>query len=297
MAEKIEFRKLREFGEIIGDTFLFLRQNFKPLMKAFIYLCGIFMLGGILTSIMAQIEMGGMQQNFRNSSNFSDGTVWAKISKFAIQYLLMIVLMILSYTSIYVTVLSYISLYIQKGNVAPSMEEVWSYFKFYFLRMLGSGIVMSLFLGLCFLCCFIPGVYVFPAVSIFYPIMIIENASLGYSFDRSFKLLKNEWWSTAGVILIIFIITYACTMFVQLPATIIAMVSAFTHAEQPITKTYAIVTSISQYISQVFLIIPIVCATLIYFNLVERKESAGLMDRIDGLGKAPEQFNSTPEEY
>lgn len=297
MAEKIEFRKVREFGEIIGDTFLFLKQNFKPLMKAFIYLCGIFMLGGILTSIMTQLELGGMQQNIRNTSNFSGGLIWAAVSKFAIRYLLMLLLMILSYTSIYVTILSYVALYIQKGNIAPNVEEVWSYYKFYFLRMLGSGIVMSFFLGLCFVCCFFPGVYVFPAVSIFYPIMVIENASLAYSFNRSFKLLQNEWWPTAGVILVIFIITYACTMFVQLPATIIAMISAFTHAEKPITKTYAIVTSISQYLSQVFLIIPIVAATFVYFNLVERKESTGLMDRIDGLGKAPQQFNATPEEY
>ncbi|PWS28061.1 hypothetical protein DHW03_10915 [Pedobacter yonginense] len=297
MAEKIEFKKIREFGEIIGDTFLFIRQNFKPLMKAFLYLCGIFILGGILTMIMTQLQVGDMQENFRNSYNFSGESVWSRLSKFVIQYLFMMMFMMLSYTSVYVTVLSYVALYIQKGNVAPNVEEVWSYYKYYFFRMFGSGIVISIFLVFCFACCFFPGVYVFPAVSIMSVIMVIENASLGYSFNRSFKLLRNEWWATAGVLIVVSIITYACTLLVQLPATIIAMVSAFTHAEQRITKTYAIVASISQYLSQIFLIIPILAATLIYFNLVERKESTGLLDRIDGLGKGPEQFNSTPEEY
>ena len=43
MIQKVEFRKVRDFGEVISDTFLFMKQNFKPLFKAFFYLCGFFL--------------------------------------------------------------------------------------------------------------------------------------------------------------------------------------------------------------------------------------------------------------
>lgn len=149
MKDKVEFRKSREFGELIGDTFLFIKQNFKPLATAFIYLCGFFIIGGLINAVITQLNLVKMAENPRE---------YGSVSRFAIfftwNYLGLMLFTILNYTAIYVTVLSYISIYIQKGNIAPSVDEVWSYFKYYFFRMLGSGILMSIFLGVCFLCCF-----------------------------------------------------------------------------------------------------------------------------------------------
>ena len=301
MKEKVEFKKIREFGDIIGDTLLFIKQNFKPLMKCFFALCGLFILGGMLSSIMSQLQMVGLLEDARSADigRVYGNSRFSSFSNFGLNYLLVFVFLILNYTAMHITVLSYISIYIQKGNVAPTLAEVWSYFKFYFWRMLGSGIVMTLFAVLCFICCVIPGIYVFPAVSLFYVIMVIENASFSFSFDRSFKLLKNEWWISAATLLVIWIITYACTLVVQVPGMIIAMVSALTHLEQPITKGYAIATSVSSYLAQIFMVIPIIGATFIYFNLVERKESIGLLNRIDGLGQASytPPTENIPEEY
>jgi hypothetical protein len=296
MKQKVEFRKVRDFGEIVGDTFLFIRQNFKPFFKAFIYLNGIFIVAGIITAIMTQLQIASMADNPVGSA-YSRNTSLNGMLKFPLQASLMMLFMLLAYISIYATTYSYIALYIQKGNSAPSVEEVWAYFKFYFLRLFGRGIVMSLFFVICLILCIIPGIYVFPALTIFFPIMVMENGSFGYTFDRSFKLLKEEWWVTAAVILVIWIITYACTTIISLPGIIIAMVSAFTHAEQPISKTYAIVTSISQYIAQIFYVIPLISSTLIYYNLVERKESSGLLERIGNLGQATEPDHSNQEEY
>lgn len=295
MEGKVEFRKAREFGDLIGDTFLFIRQNFKPLMKVFIYLCGIFIIGGMLSSMLTQLQLVGMVKA-NGLSTYKDP--FRMIYNFGFNYVLMIAFIMLTYTSMYVTILSYISLYIQKGNEAPNVAEVWAYFKYYFLRMLGSSLLMSIFFVLCFICCIIPGIYVFPAMSLFYPIMILENGNFSHSFSRSFKLLKDEWWVTAAVLIVIYIIFYAFSTIVQMPALIITMIGAFTHGERSISTTYAIVTSVSQYVSQVFMIIPIVCTALCYFNLVERKENTGLLGRIGGFGEGSlTQTHSAPEEY
>lgn len=293
MEKQVEFKKIRDFGEIIGDTFMFIKQNFKPLMMAVLYLCGLFLIAGLISSIMAQLGVVNAMEGVKRGS--IDNPFYM-LYNFGIGYLFVIIFMVCSYTSFYVTVLSYISIYIQKGNVAPTVDEVWAYFKFYFFRVMGSGILMSIFLVLCFVCCIIPFFWVFPAVSIFYPIMVIENRSLSYSFNRCFKLIDNEFWVTLGTFIVLYIITQACTMVIQLPAMVIGMASSFTHLEQPITKTYAIASSVGQQLSLVFMIIPIIGAAMVYFNLVERKESSGLMNRIESLGQtAPD--NSTPEEY
>lgn len=294
MKEKVEFRKLREFGDLIGDTFLFIKQNFKPLMKSFFALTGIFIVGGILSSMIAQMQLIGISQA---AGTTYDDSPRSMLYNIGFNYFLVIIFAMLTYTSMYVSILSYIALYIEKGKVAPTVSEVWAYFKYYYFRMMGSGILITIFAGLCFILCVIPGIYVFPAVTLFAPIMILENGSFSHSFDRSFKLLKNEWWITAAVLLVIYVIFYAFSTIVQLPAIIIMMIGAFTHGEKTITSTYAIISSVSQQISYIFMIIPIICSSLIYFNLVERKENLGLFQRMEELGQNPQQDNTIQEEY
>lgn len=294
MKDKVEFRKLREFGELIGDTFLFMKQNFKPLMKSFFALTGIFIVGGIISSMLAQLQLVGIAQA---AGKIYDDSPRNMIYNVGFTYFLSMVFVLLTYTSMYVSILSFIALYIEKGNIAPTVDEVWTFFKYYFFRMMGSGVLLVIFFMLCLILCIVPGIYVYPALTLFAPIMILENGSFSHSFDRSFKLLKEEWWITAAVILVINLIFYAFSTMVQLPAIIIMMVGAFTQGERTITNVYAVISSVSQQISYIFMIIPIICSSLIYFNLVERKENLGLFQRMDSLGQNPETDQTIHEEY
>jgi len=289
MTEKVEFRKIREFGEIIGDTFLFIKQNFKPLMKAFFIICGLFIIAGIISLVMQKTQTRQFSGNGWYSTYTTTLLSW--------EYLLLCVVSVINYVSMYITILSFIGIYIQKGNVAPTMEEVWSYFKFFFFRVLGSSLLLSMFLVLCFAACIIPGIYVFPACTLFYPVMILENGSFGNSFERAFKLIKNEWWITAATLFIIYIIFYVTSLVVQMPAFFLQMLGTFTNGERAINQTYQIISACLTYVAQVFTIIPIVASALIYYNLVERKENTGLFDRMNNLGNHTATDHAIPEEY
>jgi hypothetical protein len=291
MLEPVEFKKTREFGELINDTFLFLRQNFKPLLKVFIYLCGFFMLAGMATSVVNQLGMKDVM--FDQTIGFAT----RMSSMFNLTYLIAIIFIILNYNAITLTVYCYIALYIEKGNKPPEVEEVWAYFKFYFVRSLLGTLLMSAFLTLAFVLCLVPGIYVFPAVSLFFPIMLNENGSIGYSFSRSFKLLKGQWWSTLAVLIIIWVITYACTLFVYIPTVIFGMIRGFTQDFKSVNSLTLVLLTVVQYIGQVFLILPLICSALVYFNLRERQENFGLLERIDKLGNPNENLNPPAEEY
>nr|WP_068887769.1 hypothetical protein [Pedobacter panaciterrae] len=295
MSDKLEFRKLREFGEIINDMFQFVKQNFKPLMRTYIYLCGFFVLAGLFAAIMYQV---GLQKIGFGTVSPANSNPFTRLNQiFTYNYFLVIVFAMLNYTAVIVSILSFISLYIKNGNQAPTVEEVWAYFKYYFLRVLGSSVVVSIFLIVCFLLCGIPFIYVFPAMSLFYPVMVLENGSFEYSFSRSFKLLKDQWWVTAGAIFVVWIITYACMSMASMPGIILTMVSAFTKASDGMSTFVIIIATVIQYVCQVFMILPVIGVTLCYFNLTERLENTGLIERINQFGNSETDLNATPEDY
>lgn len=289
MSDQLEFKKIREFGEIINDIFTFIKQNFKALLKVFVYLCGIFIVGAIISGIFQQIDM-------RNVILQNNNPLFIVSRLASASYLLFFLFSLASYTSINVAILSFISVYIEKGNVTPTVEEVWAYFKQYFFKILGSSILISIFYMLCFVLLIIPGIYVTPAMMLFFPVMMFERANFGYSFNRAFALLKGQWWNTFGSIVIIYIITYACISLASLPATVITFVAAFTEGEKGLSTTAIIFSITLQYLCQVFMMIPVIGLSLCYFNLAERQDSGGLMDRISQLGNTKSAFN-TPEEY
>jgi hypothetical protein len=290
MNNKLEFRKQREFGEIISDTFLFIKQNFKPLLKVFVYLCGFFILASIISAVTHVLSLSEVV----SANNSSPLKMYSNM--FSWSYVVVMIFYLATYSAVTVSTLSYIAVYIDKGNVAPSPEEVWAYFKYYFFRVLGSTIPISILMILAFVCCIIPGVYVFPALSIFYAVMVFENGSLGYSFSRAFKLANKDWWSTAGAMIIIWIITYAAFLIPSLPTMILTMISAFTKGPSGTVTTLVVVSTVIQYLSYVFYMIPLIGVSLCYFNLAERTDSSGLLARIDKMGQQPTQ-SDTQEEY
>lgn len=295
MKENIEFKKVRSFEEVISATLLFIKQNIKALLKTFFSLCGIFILGGMLSTIFMQLQMTDNIEASVKSGAYDGLSVWGQV--FGLRYLLVMIFLVLNYTAMYTSIFSFVAVYIAKGNVAPTLEEVWNYFKYYFFRVMWSGLLVSILWVVCTMFCLIPGIYVTPAFSIFYAIMILENADFGTAFGRSFTLVKQHWWITFASLLVIGIITVVCMMIVYMPSYILMMVSAFSGGGVQVLKGYQIFTSISQYVSQVFMIIPLVATAFIYANLVERKESQGLMSRIEGFGNVPAPVSHPEEDY
>ena len=290
MFNQVEFKKTRDFGETINDTFKFIKQNFKPLIRVFFYLCGFFLLATLISSAMQQIGM----QNILRTPSASD-PFRAITALFSLQYLVTVTFTFANYTAISVSALSFIALYVEKGNVAPTVEQVWAYFKYYYFRALAGNFLISLFALICAIPCGTVLIYVFPAISIFLPIMIFENASLTYSFNRSFKLIKDNWGVTAGSLLIIWLITSATSSLASLPAMILSVLGALSPGGQGLSNTVIIFSTIIQCLCQVFLILPVVAASLCYFNLRERHENTGLLGRINTMGETKEKPDFTGE--
>jgi hypothetical protein len=296
MEPSIELSKTRDFGEIISDSFLFIRQNFKPLLSCFFVFCGFFLVAGTVASIMQQIKMIDVMNNPDGGIPQSSSGVWAA---YGLETLFTAVFALLGYIAITVTVTSFMALYKEKGNIAPTNEELWGYFKYYFLKILGGSILNYILLIIGFIFCIVPGIYLYPILGLVFPIIIVENSSYSYAFNQSFRLIKENWWTVFGALFITGLIVGICASVVTIPFQVVNVWSVFLHQIKNLhLSVFSIVIgTILTQLAQVLYILPAVTLCICYFSLTEAKDATGLLGRIHQLGTDQADINAPAEEY
>jgi hypothetical protein len=203
-----------------------------------------------------------------------------------------------SLTMVTLTTLSFVALYHEKGNEAPTVEEVWGYVRYYFFRVFGSAILLLIMLALGTAFCFFPGVYLLPVFALVMPVMIIENTTFGYSFNKAFKLIKNSWGPMFGVIMLTFILILAVFIVITIPVSIVAgLVILLTG--QNTNMIFGMVFTVFGHLIQFTYVLPVIATALAYFSYNEKMDDVGLMARIQTLGvhKMPAAENLSQEEY
>ena len=111
----IEFKKRRELGDILTDTFAFLRQNFKSLFSVVFKIAGIPFLLLILSSAYYSYASFGMMDPLSGGNQlFQSGNI-------LIALILMLIFLMVFYGLLYGSVLHYIKSYIErKGEIDQS---------------------------------------------------------------------------------------------------------------------------------------------------------------------------------
>ncbi len=272
MQPNVQLRKIRNVSEIIDDSALFVKQNYKQLSKAYFTICGFFWVATMVVSIFYQLQPGA-----------GDGVYFLLFCQF------------LNFTVITITGISYIAVYNNKDNQPPDLAEVWGYFKYYFFRVLGCNILLVICLAIGTVCCFFPGVYLFPILSLVPVIMIIDNGSISYSFSHSFKIIKNNWGPVFGVILMGLLLVFAVTILCGIPVSIIAGTYVFLRGHYE-TEVLSISTTVTFHIAQFAYLFILIALSLAYFNLKEHDEDHNLFERIKQFGRNVTVVNPLSEE-
>lgn len=283
MKENIELGQKREFGDIISDTFAFVKQNLVPLLKCYLTFCGLFLVAGVVIVVFSSSP----RQEYLDPG--------ARI----LSTLLKLVWGIIEYTTISLTLFSYLAVYREKGNIPPSVVEVWGYFRYYFFRVFITYVILVIMTILSAFLCFFPCIYLGVVFSLVIPIMVMENGSIEYSIRRSFKIIKENWWFTFGTLLIIGMIALMAIAVFIVPVIVIWGGSNWLTGLQFDTTFKIIYASVFQ-VCRVLYLIPLLASALLYFSLNEQKEGSSLANKIKMFGKtgpgAPKQAPDT-EQY
>jgi hypothetical protein len=74
------------------------------------------------------------------------------------------------------------------------------------------------------------------------------------------------------------------------------MLNTFSSKSRGGSNLTIILSSILQYLPHLFLVVPVITSALLYYSLLEKQESAGLLERIDRFGEKPTE-PLQPEAY
>jgi len=273
-SEKINLRKTRTFSESISITFDLVKNNLAILLKSFFALSFPFLIIAIF--LLSSSIVNALQQDAGFSSSHTAfnllGYIFMSVGTFV--YLLAINVIYKKYI-------------FNDDPKQITVGEVWTEIVNHLGTFIGAGFIISIliFFGTLFL--LIPGIYLAVSLSFVFFIITFENAGTKAAIDRCFAIIKNNWWSTFGFFLIIFMIQMALDYTLVLPITFIN-VWIF---KPMLTSHTADTTNAFSFIVILFYTLQIMFSTLLssiigaaivvkYFSLVEEKEQIGIREEI-----------------
>ncbi len=296
MTEYIEFKKKRELGEVLSDTFAFLRTQFKPFFTVFFKIVGPYLLVMMICLALYMYFAGNSFNNILLGSQGSDFGADSFATMFVVGVLYFISILVV-YVMSQSTTLHYIKSYANgKGQI--NFEEIKSDVYKKFGSFLGLGILAALSIGVGLMFCLIPGIYLWVPLALSFSILVFNNKGATDAYGDSFALVKDEWWITFATLIVIAIIVGVANYAFSIPAQIyqfaqMGILSGEADAESmgnvfqdPIFLFLNMISTLAQFLLN---LISVIAGAFIYFNLNEKKNFTGTYERIQGLGETPEK--------
>ncbi len=307
----IEFRKERDFGDVINVTFQFLRQNFMLLSKSLLFIVGPVALISGLSSVG---YIDSMPLLLEDPDAVPDPM---NLGLMGLYYIVLIVMGLLASLLAVTVVSSYMLLYQEQGVDGLDFEMVWAKVKeriwemakttmlavvlymasFMFmiipmtvavLSSSSGGMVAAVFMTFVgIIVCMVIFFYFIVVIALLFPVRIFERMGTVATFSRSRYLLKNNYGNSFAVLFVSFILMVIMGLIFTAPNTAFAFVGglhSLTDVDAGVIKYPLMVLSVLGSIgSSLMYAVPATAMNLQYFSLVEKKEKTGLMGRIDAL--------------
>ena len=165
-------------------------------------------------------------------------------------------------------------------------ENFWTFF--------GLGILVFIIIMFSILLCFFPVIYTGVVLSLAFPILVFENRGITESISHCFTLIKDHWFNTFGVLIVVFFLVYILSLIFSLPGLIYYFVKLGTSIGQEDPTAIAGVFSdpiyfllnVLSYVGQFMLSsITLIATVFIYYDLNEQKNLTGTLERIEKLGQ------------
>lgn len=282
----IQFKKQRDLGAIISDTFIFFRQNFKEMFKLLIKTAGPVFLIVILSLGYNTYIMGGTFDIFTAATGADQLLFIGSMFIFLISILVFYVLL-------YQTILYYIKSYIDHEGVINELE-IKQNVKGSFGNFLGLFLLITISTIIGLLLFILPGIYISVPLVLAPSIFVFQRSSGTKAFSESFKLIKDHWWVTFGCLLVIFLLIYVISLIFQIPLMLYVMVKAFTAAQEGTLSdpsslfdwVYLLLNVISSIFQYLLTVISVIAGAFIYFDLDEQKNLTGTYETISNLGSS-----------
>lgn len=284
----INFQKERELGDIITDTFKFLRENYKQLSKIIFKVCGpVFLILIFALGYYSYLGLDSFSNPILTSGELFDTDM------FIFSFFILAFSVLAFYILLYTSVLHFIRSYVE-NNGEVSESQIYSGIKSDFGGMLGLLILTTIITGVGLVLCILPGIYLWVPMSIAPAILVFSRQSVLDSIGHTFTLIKDNWWTTFLCLLVMVILIYIIGLIFQLPVIFYYFFKALTASEEismvdptSLVDWFSIVINVISTLAQYILTTVLIVATaFIYYNLDERLNHTGSYKTISNLGSS-----------
>ena len=290
----IEFRKQRDFSSILSDTFGFIRNEFKPFMKAIFNIAGPAILVFML-SLTAYNYVAGDMFNFSSfgEPSFNSGNIFVVLIA-VLSYLISgVAAYILSVSSALYYIKSYVD---NKGetNLTEIKKNVYKSF----WSFLGMSFLKGITLIIATMLCFLPVLYAMVPMAVLFSIYVFETRSSATdAYSKSFNLVNVDFWTAFGSFIVLGIIYYLLGLIFSVPTIIYTLLSSgvfsgeidpadiSSFSADPIIIFLNVLNTFFQFLLNIILVVG---GAVIYFHLHEKTTFTGTYDRISEIGKIEE---------
>ena len=288
MQKIIQFKKERELGDVLGDTFKFVRENYKLLFKALVKFAGPVFLIQLFATGYYTFTASDLEKIFSGAGQINPGFGFNMVLAMLFMFITSIAYQAFMYGTIQHSIKSYV-----KNNGEINLDEVGHGMNQDWGSFLGLGFVIfaMVFAGIMF--CFIPGIYLMVPLSLAYSIKTFDRLSFSETISHCFRLVKDNWWITFFTLLVMGIIVYLMSMIFQIPALIYTMTKTFTAVQEGSYSdpsfmfdwVYLALSVVANAAQSIIFGILAISVAFIYFSLNEQKNHTGAYEAIDNLGK------------
>ncbi|MCA8831269.1 hypothetical protein [Hymenobacter pini] len=316
-----DFLRERNFSQKIEASFDFIRVHARPLARVLITLVlPLALLTGIGLGLMQGELLSSVGSMARRSrlGRYSD-SLPAVFTSPSLWLTLLGSMLLLA--MLHLVVYGYIVLQAEPNRTGPvTPTEVWQLVKARFLGLVGSYIglialfmvsmmVMGALLGL--ISVFFGAVlgatwagivvilglyaamgYVMVTLSLYFVVWLRERRGFFGSIKRCFELIWGKWWSTFGLLVVMFIMLWLILVLVLVALSMVGLpftelMSGQTTEVSPLVRVLFIAYSgLQTLLTLAFYPLLMTAISFQYFNLVERHDGEGTRLLLDSLGEA-----------
>jgi hypothetical protein len=320
-----DFWRERDFGAKISAVFEFIGAHWRPLGKCLLYFvlpCALLMgigmglftnsmynkMGSLMGGAAASRQLGGPVEIAPQYGSGASPLNQFNLGGIAVGFLGSM----LSFLLLVGTVFGYVRARLRLPAATPiTPAVVWAELKGRIGRMLlVVGLVMAVYLLLAFgfslliaisanrgglnsVTAIMLGFLVFGTLatylgvvlSLFFPVLWLEDGGVFATVGRCFQLIKGRWWATFGLLLVVAMIQGMLLIVFIIPQYAV-MIGKMMHVPSLSSDVLGLVAQCIYAVGIMFTYtIPLLALAFQYFHLAEQKEGWGLRLLVDALGQ------------
>jgi hypothetical protein len=284
----IDFKQKRDLGAMLSDTFQFLNAEWKPFFGSILKISIIPILIAICTLVYSTMSSVSFLGDFDQVTDYD--IVNLNFSDLILPISIAIISYLTALASITVAALSYIKSYTaHKGFV--NYQEIQNLTKEKFWPYVGLFIIVGIIVFFGMLFCILPGIYFGVVLSLSFCLVIFQNKGVFDAISDSFGFIKEHWWETFGILIVVQLLIAVASFLVDLPASFYQTVDIGSILKDQDTTElssafadpiYLSLIAFSYFVKFILYIVSIVVSVFIYYDIQEQKNPSS--DSINEIG-------------